>query len=645
MKANPKLRFILTAYILVALAISFLLYGIYTFLSSSVDEKMKDYEQRKQFRQSQDSRRNVSSLEKCSECHSGMQGFEVSHNPEIIGCTSCHLGNGNSDKKEVAHAGMFSFPGNASNNDKTCGQNGCHPQMIARMQNNIMNTMNGVVSVDKWVFGEGASPTAKLPIQLIGNSPAEKHLRNLCASCHLSNEKTELGPITEISRGGGCLACHLNYSQEASLQLVEYLKKKSALNNSNANISLHPQINLNVTNLHCFGCHSRSGRISLSYDGWHETVLKPENVKGKVGFRILDDGRVVQQIQKDVHSEKGMICVDCHTSYEIMGDGTYALHKEEQMKVQCVDCHLLKHPKTQKLAEFDFESKKIVELLGIDDSKRDYLTTVKNGFPLVNSFYEYGIAKLIKKSNKELVRMKSPANVCLEGSAHKNLSCNSCHNSWTPQCIGCHTEYEENSSMYDLLANKEENGEWVEFGKHFLAEPATLGVKEQKKSSGTIEKVIDEFSPGMILTIDKKDGSNKIFKRLFAPGFSHTIRRESRSCESCHNNPLALGYGRGKLDYKVAERNGTWKFTPKFSVMKEDGLPEDAWIGFLKERKIKSATRENARPFSVTEQKKILIVGSCLTCHKPNSPVMKAAILDFSKVLKLKSEKCILPAW
>ncbi|MFA7421063.1 MAG: hypothetical protein WCZ90_15380 [Melioribacteraceae bacterium] len=645
MKANPKLRFILTAYILVALAISFLLYGIYTFLSSSVDEKMKDYEQRKQFRQSQDSKRNVSSLEKCSECHTGMQGFEVSHNPEIIGCTSCHLGNGGSDKKEVAHAGMFLFPGNASNAEKTCGQNGCHPQMIARMQNNIMNTMNGVVSVDKWVFGEGASPTAKLPIQLIGNSPAEKHLRNLCASCHLSNEKTELGPITELSRGGGCLACHLNYSQEASLQLVEYLKKKSTSNNSNANISLHPQINLNVTNQHCFGCHSRSGRISLSYDGWHETILKPEDVKGKVGFRILGDGRVVQQIQKDIHSEKGMICVDCHTSYEIMGDGTYALHKEEQMKVQCVDCHLINQPKTQKLSEFDFESKKIVELLSIDDSKRDYLTTVKNGFPLVNAFYEDGIAKLIKKTNKEIARMKSPANVCIEGTAHKNLSCNSCHNSWTPQCIGCHTEYDENSSMYDLLANKEENGEWLEFGKHFLAEPATLGVKEQKKSSGKIQKVIDEFSPGMILTIDKKDGSNKIFKRLFAPGFSHTIRRETRSCESCHNNPLAIGYGRGKLDYMVVDGKGTWKFTPQFSIMEEDGLPEDAWIGFLKEGKKNSATREYARPFSVTEQKKILTIGSCLTCHEPNSPVMKATILDFSKIIKLKSGRCILPHW
>lgn len=643
MKSNPKLRFIITAYVLVALAVSFLLYGIYTFLNSSVDEKINDYEQRKQYRQSQDNKRNVSSNEKCFYCHSGMQGFEVSHNPEIIGCTSCHLGNGNSDKKEVAHAGMFLFPGNASNAEKTCGQNGCHPQMIARMQNNIMNTMNGVVSVDKWVFGEGASPTAKTPIQLIGNSPAEKHLRNLCASCHLSNEKTELGPITELSRGGGCLACHLNYSSESRVALTEYLKKKSAVRNSGVNISLHLQVSLNVTNQHCFGCHSRSGRISLSYDGWHETTLKPDEVKSKVGFRLLDDGRVVQQIQKDIHSERGMLCVDCHTSYEIMGDGTYALHKEEQMKVQCVDCHLINQPKTQKLAEFDFESKKIVEVLNIGDRERDYLTTIKNGFPLVNAFYENGIAKLIKKSNKELSVMKSPANTCVEGKAHKELSCNACHNSWTPQCVGCHTEYDESSSMYDLLANNEADGEWLEFGKNFFAEPATLGVKELKSTNGKITRVIDEFTPGMILTIDKKDGSKKNFKRLFAPGFSHTIRKEARSCESCHNNPLAIGYGRGKLEYKIMGTAGIWQFLPQFPLMKEDGLPEDAWIGFLKEGMKNSATREYARPFTVAEQKRILTTGSCLTCHQSNSPVMKAAILDFPKVIRLKSKKCVMP--
>ena len=31
--------------------------------------------------------------ESCLDCHSGTRGYSSFHNPEHIGCTSCHLGN------------------------------------------------------------------------------------------------------------------------------------------------------------------------------------------------------------------------------------------------------------------------------------------------------------------------------------------------------------------------------------------------------------------------------------------------------------------------------------------------------------------------------------------------------------------------
>lgn len=604
--------------------------------------------------------KNVSSgnlsEEGCLTCHGEMSGFEDAHLPEKIGCTSCHLGNRSSEKKEVAHTGLVLIPGNISNAEKTCGRINCHPQMLTRMQDNIMNTMNGVVSVDKWVFNEADSPTFKLPIQKIGNSKTELHLRNLCASCHLSNEKNEFGPITELSRGGGCLACHLNYSEKAYTQLMKIVPKhegqSSHFSTSGFRFketknrfvpNLHPQVNLKITNTHCFGCHSRSGRISLNYDGWSETVLSPEGIKADKNFRILDDERVVKKIQSDIHSDIGLICVDCHNSYEVMGDGKYNLHKEDQMKIQCVDCHLISTPKTLKLNELDYESKKIAELLGYDNYQRNYLTTRKNKIPILNSFFESGTAKLISKADGKIFSIKTPAAFCIEEKAHQNLSCNSCHSSWTPQCVGCHTEYDKAGTMYDLLANKETKGEWLEYPNDLLAEQSVLGIQEIKQNDGMIKKIVGEFSPGMILTIDKKDGSKKIFKRLFAPGFSHTIRKESRSCESCHNNPLALGYGRGHLEYLVSGKNGKWLFKPRYSISKFDGLPEDAWIGFMKQRSFTSTTRDNTRPFTIDEQKKILTVGACLTCHKSNSSVMKMALNNFEKTKILRNKKCVFP--
>ena len=41
--------------------------------------------------------------ESCLQCHQNTKGFSNYHNPEEIGCTSCHLGNGISLIKDEAH--------------------------------------------------------------------------------------------------------------------------------------------------------------------------------------------------------------------------------------------------------------------------------------------------------------------------------------------------------------------------------------------------------------------------------------------------------------------------------------------------------------------------------------------------------------
>jgi hypothetical protein len=87
---------------------------------------------------------------------------------------------------------------------------------------------------------------------------------------------------------------------------------------------------------------------------------------------------------------------------------------------------------------------------------------------------------------------------------------------------------------------------------------------------------------------------------------------------------------------------GKWSFEPQFSNHKEDNLPKDAWIGFLKTRDETSTTRTYTRPFTVEEQKRILLVGACLTCHEENSKVMKESLLDFERVLQRISKKCLL---
>lgn len=581
---------------------------------------------------SQGSEDNMHPRESCLGCHSGMVGFTASHNPEEIGCVACHLGNPIPEGKSASHEGMIVIPGNLSDAAVTCSASGCHPGIDTRVKYSLMNTMSGVVAVNKYVFGEIDTLDGQYDIKALGSSAADTHLRNLCASCHLGNEKIEAGPVCETTRGGGCNACHLNYNSAAqnAHELYHRYGKKILP-------KAHPSLSLQVTNDHCFGCHSRSGRLSTNYEGWHETQLKPSDAVGKKSLRVLEDERVFTYIQDDVHHAKGLDCIDCHSSLDVMGYGVFE-HQEDAVLANCRDCHNQEMPATATFDQLPDESKRIVKLRGIDPSHR-FVVSQKSKLPLVNVFFNSKNQRVMrgKNSGKSYV-LTSPGSKCTDGGAHSDITCSACHTKWAPQCISCHTSYDPTQESYDLLSNQEVMGSWQETGSHFLAEYPALGVV-QKKGKRTIRT----FIPGMIMTLDQSEFSGKnddvSYHRLYAPTSPHTIAAKGQGCMDCHNNPVVLGYGRGELRYGKQERQ--WSFKPQFPLWKEDQLPLDAWIGFLqKAPKKKNATRTHARSFTLAEQQKILRVGACLTCHEEDSQVVRDMLQDFGNAIKRESDQC-----
>ena len=273
--------------------------------------------------------------------------------------------------------------------------------------------------------------------------------------------------------------------------------------------------------------------------------------------------------------------------------------------------------------------------------------------------------------------LKPQAAACAQGGGHRRLSCASCHTAWAPPCTTCHTACDPKSEGHDHLAMKFVPGEWMETSVDFDAGPPTLGVRVASGRGERGGEVVDTFVPGMILTIDRNlqagQPPDTIFRRLFAPLSAHTTQRQARTCESCHNDPVALGYGKGLLRFEVtgpatmapasrgtgtgtrpservghnggAGRTGTWHFTPAQRASPHDGLPEDAWTGFLAERSGMVSTQAGARPFSLAEQQRILAVGACLTCHKGDSPVMRESVRDFAALLLRRSSQCATPVW
>ena len=553
-----------------------------------------------------------------------MKGFSPSHTPNKMSCTACHLGNNSAFAKEEAHQNMLVVPGNLSNVSKTCAK--CHVGIDFRIKKSLMNTMSGIISVDKHVFGENKNLDSLFNIHHLKNTTkAESHLRNKCASCHLGNEKTHPNPITQKSRGGGCLACHLNYSDKAKNVHQKYY------DSDKVNLTtIHPSISLKITDNHCFGCHSRSGRIATNYEGWHETIYK-DTLYGNPNFRVLEDKRVFSKQTDDIHHNKGLSCIDCHDTYDVMGDGNTYAHQEQAVKISCSDCHFNEAPKTALFTNLEEADKRILRLRQ-KDTTQQYILTKKGRvmYQVIKKETEY---QLITKLSNQNFTLSKPSEFCTQNT-HKNINCSTCHTTWSPQCISCHTKFNPNEEGYDLLDKSWVLGKWEEKGNLFRSRFPTLGVISEKD-----KKNIQSFAIGMNLHLQKEPKGKTEFHRFFAPISAHTVNKKGADCKTCHLNPATIGYGEGEL---ILQKNGSFTFLNKYKKDK-NGLPKDAWIPFLKENKTGKATRKNARPFNITEQKKILRVGACLTCHKDNSKVVKSLMKNYAEVLKNCSSQCILP--
>ncbi len=575
--------------------------------------------------------------ESCLFCHKQTHGFTTAHSPQSTGCFACHGGNPFAAGKRAAHSGMRLIPGNLQDAKQSCGTAQCHPEITERISTGLMATLSGMISVDRYVFGETAAPDSLTDVHRLGNSAAGEHLKNLCVRCHLGNTKTEPGPVTEKSRGGGCLACHLNYDKKS----LASLKKGDVT--EDAPVYYHPRLNLTVTNNHCFGCHSRSGRISTNYEGWHETTLEKEDMPDSLHYRLVEGFRVFEKKSEDVHHKAGLDCIDCHTSYELMGDGNLYRHEEEQQEVRCSDCHFREKPDTVSAERLEDEPATTAALRYGDITGITFLQTAKRKQPLINTRFENDSAFLLGKISGKRFYIKRQPGQCEEDNVHKNVTCSACHSAWAPTCIGCHNAYDAEEPSYNMLTGKPQKGGWVEYTGSYLARLPSLGVRIQDGKKEVIPVV-----PGMVLSIDRASFSKQkhdslLFKRLFAPAAPHTTAAKGRSCTSCHNNPVALGYGDGKLVYETEKGSGKWVFTPAYENSPYDGLPEDAWIGFLKERKGAVSTRSNVFPFDSEMQRKMLTVGACLTCHDGKSEVMKRSLKNFNEVLKNVSKRCVLP--
>jgi hypothetical protein len=243
----------------------------------------------------------------CADCHERqLTGFSEGHAFAAASCTVCHAGDSAAATENEAHAGLIAFPGNLDNAAEACGN--CHADRVASVTHSLMHTASGMVNKTRLAIDGHPGPEHSRNLQSLGDTVADSMLRKQCASCHLGQPKTRHAVDVTRGRGGGCLACHVSEHPEGA----------------------HPALSADVSDARCFGCHSRSGRISLSFAGLAES--------DHPGLRLAD-GRNVERMPADAHYEAGMRCTSCHTADDVMGSEPGATHQREAVSAACTDCH------------------------------------------------------------------------------------------------------------------------------------------------------------------------------------------------------------------------------------------------------------------------------------------------------------------
>ena len=109
--------------------------------------------------------------------------------------------------------------------------------------------------------------------------------------------------------------------------------------------------------------------------------------------------RNIRHFQDDIHHAKGMECIDCHTTMEIMGDGYYYENMYEQIEVSCESCHgsYTEKPKTTKA----FKENMVPYLKG-----SSYIDKIEYGSKMVLTEKGRPYSNVYEKDNKIILMSK-----------------------------------------------------------------------------------------------------------------------------------------------------------------------------------------------------------------------------------------------
>jgi len=462
----------------------------------------------------------------------------------------------------------------------------------------------------------------------------------LCIDCHLSADGSKVpGKYTS----SGCNACHIITSDDSRPLTTDPTQDPEEPGHPERHrfTNLIPDSQCN----HCHHAHLHRGLLSQGVrersepegdeaiggenfgieDPEHAVPWSSDNyVRYQGGFFLYgkpfpffiedEDGtNDIDETPPDIHTEKGMVCIDCHTMEEVHGEDHLVTRRSFETRVRCESCHGVPDKKIRLGISTPFqlalsrvggnaENPKVITKfddeffqLGKLSQKQHPVTQIAqrvdtteekfNPRTLMGCGLHAGSAEL-RTEIADMFDDTAPADVddvfpgMPEGSSlpwdvrqrEGRLECFACHNAWTVNCYGCHVQRDDRVMATNRLTGSSSPGNISTFAMSVIADGLALGFNDRGKLTPMVGTSIFfshiDASGNIIVnakplrTVDGFEGDGSAHN----PVHHHTVRRQPRDCQGCHPRadgvPIdeaalkrAIGFGTGEFLFEDGDGN------------------------------------------------------------------------------------------
>ncbi len=493
----------------------------------------------------------------------------------------------------------------------------------------------------------------------ISRHPADRILRQQCFQCHLDSP-----PAEGQYRSQGCAACHFDYSSnglyegnDPTISRTEpghaRFHKIRAIPSRSTCVQCHRSFDLQTlgttTELReneideVFGPHrphdfeeindaTRQEETPIAYDSEvTDTVTDQIEISSSVdpdkeAPLFVGKGRVMG----DVHTARGMDCTDCHTQLDIMGDGNLYSKQHEAVEIRCETCHgdSRSYPSISQVTDPGDPAIRVSKHYKDGPNKvDDWMAVSARNRKMTNVKVQDGrMVTIGKQSGKvhEIPLVKDFLAAHSIPQHQSRLECSACHARWVVRCPVCHQSITGDPLQAPVLTSRS-----LDIGEPSLMIGPRGKVAPMLTQPERHLTVLDE--KGNLIPVLGRMGTQRGRYRQWAftnpHGTSgsnlayalnpHSIRKQARSCTSCHLSGKTLGLGEG--DLKIG-KNATGKndFVDPLNrsdiILKASQFEPQAKVS-MRGESIAGTHQPLARTFNQKEINRILRIGNCIPCH------------------------------